>query len=390
MTTTRVRARQAVDLPHSPSSTEGATSGTKAAEATREWEWKEGTVLESTGRFSGTIVEAIDPSGVVGWVDAAKLQQIAGPEPLSNIVAMINLDMIGNSGPGGTAKVIGADTSEAFPALLEKLKKREDFPLKVTGRGIFSGASDHMNFVRYRIPVLFFFTGPHKRYNTPEDDTDTVNIEGEARLVNFIWKTLRQLATLDERPRWNPDTVVPAHGQHGKPKLGVELDPAFRGKGVLVAAVLPDSVASKAGVRAGDVILRVADEKISGFESLVAVLDEDGHGAVTITVRRDNAKLDLKAEFPAPRGRFRVRFGSVPDYAFEEKGVRFEDIRDGTPAAKAGVQPGDILVRWDGKDVDDVEEWTRLLGGHQPGDEVAIEVLRRKKIVKLKVCLEGR
>src|SRR4029453_7747080 len=39
-------------------------------------------------------------------------------------------------------------------------------------------------------------------------------------------------------------------------------------------------------------------------------------------------------------------FGSVPDFGQTETGVRFSDVRPGSPAAKAGLQAGDVLVRF--------------------------------------------
>ena len=71
-------------------------------------------------------------------------------------------------------------------------------------------------------------------------------------------------------------------------------------------------------------------------------------------------------------------------------GVRFEDIRPDSPAAKAGVKPGDVLLRWDEEDVEDVEHWTRLLGRHKPGDKVQIEVRRGEERLRLTVTLAAR
>ena len=94
--------------------------------------------------------------------------------------------------------------------------------------------------------------------------------------------------------------------------------------------------------------------------------------------------------FPARRGGFRVSFGSIPDYGFGGRGVRFEGIREGTPAAKSGVKAGDVLLKWGSKAVEDVEQWTALLGAHKPGDEVEIELQRGTSKVSLKVKLEAR
>ncbi len=70
------------------------------------------------------------------------------------------------------------------------------------------------------------------------------------------------------------------------------------------------------------------------------------------------------------------------------QGDEVEDARQ--KAAAAGVKPGDVLVRWAGKEVRDVQHWTELLGGHKPGDKVEIEVMRDKKVVKMTVLLKAR
>jgi S1-C subfamily serine protease len=100
--------------------------------------------------------------------------------------------------------------------------------------------------------------------------------------------------------------------------------------------------------------------------------------------------LKLAVVFPERQGRFQVSFGSVPDYAFAERGVRFEDIRAGSPAAKAGVKSGDILILWNGKEVENVEHWTGLLSSHKPGDVVPIRLKRGEASLDLEVKLEAR
>ena len=105
---------------------------------------------------------------------------------------------------------------------------------------------------------------------------------------------------------------------------------------------------------------------------------------------RAGGTLEVVARFPGRSGGFRVSFGSVPDYAFEERGVRFDDIRPGTAAAEAGVKPGDVLVIWAGKEVEDVTHWTGLLAVHKPGDVVEITVRRGDEKLEFTVKLKAR
>lgn len=83
-------------------------------------------------------------------------------------------------------------------------------------------------------------------------------------------------------------------------------------------------------------------------------------------------------------------FGSIPDFNEPPKGVRFADVRDGTPAAKAGLKAGDILIEFDGKDIANLYDFTYALRAHKPGDLVLVKVLRGDKTIEAKVLLTER
>jgi hypothetical protein len=83
-------------------------------------------------------------------------------------------------------------------------------------------------------------------------------------------------------------------------------------------------------------------------------------------------------------------FGSIPDFNEPPKGVRFADVRDGTPAAKAGLKAGDILIEFDGKDIGNLYDFTYALRAHKPGDLVLVKVLRGDKTIEAKVLLTER
>lgn len=83
-------------------------------------------------------------------------------------------------------------------------------------------------------------------------------------------------------------------------------------------------------------------------------------------------------------------FGSVPDFNEPPKGVRFADVREGTPAAKAGLRAGDILIRFDDKEIGNLYDFTYALQSHKPGDEVLVQVLRGSRTIEAKVLLTER
>jgi aminopeptidase YwaD len=84
-------------------------------------------------------------------------------------------------------------------------------------------------------------------------------------------------------------------------------------------------------------------------------------------------------------------FGSIPDFGqVEHGGVKFSDVRDGSPAAKAGFKAGDVLVEFDGKKIDNLYDFTYALRARKPGDKVTATVLRGDEKVTREVLLEVR
>jgi aminopeptidase YwaD len=83
-------------------------------------------------------------------------------------------------------------------------------------------------------------------------------------------------------------------------------------------------------------------------------------------------------------------FGSIPDFNEPPKGVRFADVRDGTPAARAGLRAGDILIEFDGKEIANLYDFTYALRAHKPGDQVLVRVVRGAQTIEAKVLLTER
>jgi hypothetical protein len=83
-------------------------------------------------------------------------------------------------------------------------------------------------------------------------------------------------------------------------------------------------------------------------------------------------------------------FGSVPDFGQTENGVKFSDVRPGSPAAKAGLKGGDVLVQFGDKPIKNLYDFTDALRRSKVGDVVPVTVLRDGKEVKVDVKLEQR
>ena len=65
-------------------------------------------------------------------------------------------------------------------------------------------------------------------------------------------------------------------------------------------------------------------------------------------------------------------------------------VREGSPAEKAGLKAGDVIVEFGGKLVKDLYQYSDALYSHKPGDEVSVVVLRSGQRVTLMVKLGKR
>jgi len=83
-------------------------------------------------------------------------------------------------------------------------------------------------------------------------------------------------------------------------------------------------------------------------------------------------------------------FGSIPDFGQAENGVRFSDVKPGSPAAKAGLKAGDVLVQFGSKPIKNLYDFTDALRSSKVGDVVPVTVLRDGKELKVDVKLEQR
>jgi hypothetical protein len=83
-------------------------------------------------------------------------------------------------------------------------------------------------------------------------------------------------------------------------------------------------------------------------------------------------------------------FGSIPDFGQVETGVKFSDVKPGSPAAKAGLKAGDILVQFGDKPIKNLYDFTDALRRSKVGDVVEVKVLREGQTVTAPVKLEQR
>ncbi len=83
-------------------------------------------------------------------------------------------------------------------------------------------------------------------------------------------------------------------------------------------------------------------------------------------------------------------FGSIPDFGQVENGVKFSDVKPASPAEKAGLKAGDVLVQFGDKPIRNLYDFTDALRRSKVGDVVDVTVMRDGKPVKASVKLEQR
>jgi hypothetical protein len=92
----------------------------------------------------------------------------------------------------------------------------------------------------------------------------------------------------------------------------------------------------------------------------------------------------------AGRG-FRASLGTIPDFTYEGgDGVRLSGVKPGSPAERAGLREGDLLVGMDGTPIRSLRDFVGVLRRHEPGDQVEVVVLRDGTEVRVKVTLVER
>ncbi len=110
------------------------------------------------------------------------------------------------------------------------------------------------------------------------------------------------------------------------------------------------------------------------IERLIDELDEQERLAFTKT-------NDSSSDSP----RFSVSLGVVPDYLFDGEGMRIDGVTDGKPAAGAGMEKGDIVVKLGDSTIVDMMSYMRALGGFKAGEKTVVEFKRGNDLKAVEV-----
>lgn len=166
-------------------------------------------------------------------------------------------------------------------------------------------------------------------------------------------------------------------------------------KGALVNEVFPDSPAAKAGIKPGDIIIRIGGREIEDSRGLQAIVGSTQVGTVVdIDVLRDRKALSFKvkiAEMPGDEERaarpsegkedwLGVAIRDIPEEMKEalgiNEGVLVRDVKEGSPAERGGIRVGDVIIAVNQKKIADAAEYKRVISTVKMGSTVSFLVRR--------------
>ena len=218
---------------------------------------------------------------------------------VKKIIADLNFDTVGrlndkkimilNSNTAREWKFIFMGTDYVTGVPTELIKQQLD-------------ASDQTAFIEKGIPAVQFFSGPNKDYHKPTDTIDKIDKAGLVKIATVGKEVLDYLANRPEplsvRTSKKNQTPKRNGGKTRRVKTGVVPDFTYTGEGVKVADLLDNSPAQKAGLKAGDVIIKVNETEIKNLRDYSNVLKTFAPGdTAKFTVQRNGKETITEIVF---------------------------------------------------------------------------------------------
>ena len=212
---------------------------------------------------------------------------------IKKISYMINMDMVGRMKKDSSLAVYGTGTSPIFKQVLKS--HNNNFRLVQQESGV--GPSDHTSFYLADIPVLHFFTGQHEDYHKPGDDSEKLNYDGMHLIADYIFNIITDLddnGKIAFRKTKNESEDTPRF----KVGLGVIPDYLFDGKGMRIDGVSEDKPAQRAGLKKGDIVIKLGDSLVTNMMSYMRALSVFDEGNTTkVIVKRGTDEIEKEINF---------------------------------------------------------------------------------------------
>ena len=126
------------------------------------------------------------------------------------------------------------------------------------------------------------------------------------------------------------------------------------------------------------------DAELINYEGLLDIIE---YMEVIIQEVDDDGELAFQQTKDEGRkaAAFKVTLGVVPDYLYEDTGMRIDGVTEGRPGDVGGMQRGDIIIGMGERKVDDIYAYMEALASFNSGDSITVTVLREGEEVPLNV-----
>ncbi len=210
-----------------------------------------------------------------------------------NTLAMLNMDMIGRL--DSALALSGTGTAAQWDSLLDNIQC-SSIQLKKSASGV--GPSDHASFYTQGIPVLHYFTGLHSDYHKPSDTPNKIYYTGIALIINHLNSVIVQLSKTEKLDYQETKEEIQSSTPRFKVTLGIMPDYTYTGTGLKLDGVSQGKPAEKAGIQAGDIIVKMGDFEIKNIRNYMEFLSVMNKGTkAKIYVLRGAENLELEVEF---------------------------------------------------------------------------------------------
>ncbi len=210
-----------------------------------------------------------------------------------DLLAYLNLDMVGRLEK--SLVVQGVGSSSVWPSVIER--SNLDLGLPIVMQPESHLPTDATSFYVKQVPILSLFTGSHEDYHTPGDRPEKLNYQGTRKIASFLSRVAVHLLEDSGRPDYREMRDPRRRGARSglRAYLGTIPDYAQgENEGLGLSGVTPGAPAEKAGVRAGDVVVRLADREIRDIYDYTYAIDFLEIGSPTeIVVVREGERITL-------------------------------------------------------------------------------------------------
>jgi hypothetical protein len=215
---------------------------------------------------------------------------------LSKVNVMINLDMVGRLNETNNLQISGVGTAEGLKDIIYAKTDTSVIKLILSDEGY--GPSDHSSFYGKNIPVLFYFTGAHMDYHTPNDTWERINYKGMVQLSDLIFNIASDLASEDTRLKFReagPKAEATRYPRRKGVTLGIM--PDFAGvikNGLRADFITPGKPAALGGMQKGDIITFIDGKPVNNIQDYMFRMGQLKHGqTISVEVLRNDKKVVL-------------------------------------------------------------------------------------------------